>query len=80
MTYVYLLATQSAPSRHYIGKTSNLKQRLSDHNAGRSHHTAASRPWRLVTYHAFSDPWKARDFESYLKSGSGRTFAFRHLW
>jgi len=33
----------------------------------------------LKTYVAFSDDAKAFAFEKYLKSGSGRVFAKRHL-
>ncbi len=34
MHYVYLLASQSHPEQRYIGFTSDLKQRLIDHNTG----------------------------------------------
>ena len=57
-----------------------LKQRLADHNAGKSPHTSKYTPWRLVTYVAFSDIEKARAFERYLKSGSGHAFAKKRLW
>jgi putative endonuclease len=36
-------------------------------------------PVELVTYLAFTDKYKAYDFENYLKKGSGRTFSKRHL-
>ncbi len=36
-------------------------------------------PWELACYFAFSDHGKADKFETYLKSGSGRAFAKRHL-
>jgi putative endonuclease len=78
--HVYLLISARSANRHYVGLTTDLKQRLAEHNSGRSLHTAKSKPWRLVTYVAFSDRQKATDFERYLKSGSGRAFANRHLW
>jgi len=34
----------------------------------------------LVTYVAFSTRIKASEFERYLKSGSGHTFANKRLW
>jgi predicted GIY-YIG superfamily endonuclease len=80
MHYVYLLTSQSAPSQRYIGVTSDLKARLSDHNAGKSPHTSKFTPWRLVSYVAFSDRRKAETFETYLKSGSGHAFANKRLW
>ena len=80
MHYVYLIASTSSPARRYVGLTTNLKQRLADHNAGKSPHTSKFKPWRLVTCVAFSDGTKAQSFERYLKSGSGHAFANRHLW
>ena len=49
-------------------------------NAGKSPHTAKFKPWRLVTYIAFSDRANAESFERYLKSGSGHAFARKRLW
>ncbi|MAT82974.1 MAG: excinuclease ABC subunit C [Gammaproteobacteria bacterium] len=77
--YVYILRSQSNPSHHYIGATSDLRQRLHAHNAGQSKHTAKHRPWFIETAIAFRSKEKASAFESYLKSGSGRGFATRHL-
>ena len=64
---------------HYVGFTGNLKKRLVSHNAGQNASTAPNRPWGLAAYFAFPDGNKARAFEQYLKSGSGRTFAKRHF-
>ena len=80
MTYVYLLQSIPHPQERYIGLTANLRLRFADHNASRSVHTTQFRPWTLITYHAFSDPKKARAFETYLKSASGRAFANSRLW
>ena len=63
MHYVYLLISVRRSDQRYIGVTSDLKQRLSDHNRGISPHTAEFVPWRLVTYVAFSDQRKASAFE-----------------
>jgi predicted GIY-YIG superfamily endonuclease len=80
MFYVYLLESKTVDGKRYVGVTSNLKQRLADHNAGRSKHTARYLPWQLITYIAFSDHQKAELFERYLKSGSGHAFAQKRLW
>ncbi len=80
MWYVYLIESEAAEGERYIGITSDLKQRLADHNSGKSSHTSKFRPWRIVTYVAFSDKAKATSFERYLKSGSGHAFANRRLW
>jgi putative endonuclease len=78
--YVYLLQSESAIGQRYVGVTSDLTQRLADHNAGKSSHTSKYAPWKLVTYVAFSDEQKAETFERYLKSGSGHAFARKRLW
>ena len=80
MRYVYLLASETFEDRRYVGITSDLKQRLAEHNAGKSSHTSKYLPWKLVTYVAFSDDQKADAFERYLKSGSGHAFARKRLW
>ena len=80
MHYVYLVQSETAVGQRYVGVTSDLKQRLAQHNAGKSPHTAKHVPWRLVTYVALSDERKAETFERYLKSGSGHAFARKRLW
>jgi predicted GIY-YIG superfamily endonuclease len=78
--YVYLIESFSAQGRRYVGMTADLKQRLLEHNAGKSPHISKFRPWRLTTYIAFTDRAKAEAFERYLKSGSGHAFARKRLW
>ncbi len=79
MAYVHILQSLSDADRHYVGITTDLRARLGKHNAGGSTHTSKYRPWRIETYFAFSDFGKAARFERYLKSGSGRAFARKHL-
>ena len=79
MWYVYILNSLSQADQYYTGATADLKQRLSDHNSGKSTHTAKFTPWKLVWFCAFSDKQKALDFETYLKSHSGRAFANKRL-
>jgi predicted GIY-YIG superfamily endonuclease len=78
-SYVYLLASESNPARHYVGLTDDLKDRLRRHNAGEIAHTAMHRPWKMQVAVAFDDRTKASEFETYLKSHSGRAFAKRHF-
>ena len=80
MWYVYILRSDAFPDQEYTGATADLKQRLADHNAGKSTHTAKFRPWQLIWYCAFPDKMKALDFEKYLKSHSGRDFAKKRLY
>jgi putative endonuclease len=63
----------------YVGYTSDLQNRLSEHNSGKCVHTTKYKPWKLCTFIAFDTKDMAIAFEHYLKSGSGRIFAKRHL-
>jgi len=78
--YVYLIQSISHPDQRYIGLTSDLKARLAKHSEGGSPHTSKYKPWKLVTFIGFEDDDRAAAFEQYLKSGSGRAFANKHLW
>ena len=78
-SYVYVLVSEQDPARHYTGCTADLSARLAKHNEGGVPHTAKYRPWRIETAVRFSSEAKARSFEQYLKSGSGREFARRHF-
>ena len=78
MHYVYLM--ESSRGNRYVGFTTDLRQRLLDHNEGRLRNTARYRPWRLITYLGFTSKKQALAFEHYLKSGSGHAFARKRLW
>jgi len=80
MFYVYLLHSESNPNQIYTGFTTDLRARIRQHNSGKSAHTRNFAPWQLMAYVAFSSRVRAEQFEKYLKSGSGRAFAKRHLW
>jgi putative endonuclease len=77
--FVYILRSQTDPSRHYVGVASNVENRLEWHNHGPAGHTIANRPWSLVVSIEFPTEAQAIRFERYLKSGSGRAFAKRHF-
>ena len=67
---VYLIESLCMQGEHYLGTTTDLKQRLREHDQGKSSHTAKFSPWKLITYVAFTDRAKAEAVEHYLKSGS----------
>ena len=77
MEYVYIL--RCADKTFYTGHTSNLDDRIRRHNKGENTFTKPRRPVVLVTYIAFSDKYKAINFEKYLKSGSGKAFTQKHI-
>ena len=77
--YVYILKSKIDDSRHYVGCTQDLEKRLIKHNEGGCPHTKKYKPWKVETAIAFSDEQKARSFEKYLKSHSGRAFSKKHF-
>jgi predicted GIY-YIG superfamily endonuclease len=77
--YVHILVSQASEMIHYTGITRDLQQRLLEHNQGTCPHTSQHRPWRIETAIAFKSKTKARAFEKYLKSESGREFARRRF-
>jgi len=79
MHYVYLLRSTAHPKQTYVGSTGDLRRRLAEHNAGKSIHTNKFKPWGLTAYIALPEIHLAEELEKYLKSGSGRAFASRHL-
>ena len=79
MFYVYILQSLKDNDRFYTGYTDDLKRRLKEHNDGKSIHTNKYTPWKIKNYFAFDHELKAKQFESYLKSQSGREFIKRHF-
>jgi putative endonuclease len=71
MFYVYLLHSV-ADDGFYIGYTTDLRRRLSEHKQGASFATRHRGPWKLVYYEAYADERDAQGRERYLKSGGGR--------
>jgi predicted GIY-YIG superfamily endonuclease len=77
MWYVYIL--ENPQGHFYVGITTDLSSRLRQHNEGSVSSTHSRRPWKIRTATAFDDESRARQFEFYLKTGSGRTFQKRHF-
>lgn len=77
--FVYILRSDSDSDRHYVGRASDVDERLDWHNAGPCGYTRQRRPWSVVVSLEFPNESQAARFEKYLKSGSGRAFAKRHF-
>ena len=73
MQYVYLL--KCSDNTTYTGCTQNLEERLLRHEQKQVLYTSTRLPVKLITYIAFSDKYKAFEFEKHLKSGSGKAFS-----
>ena len=78
MFYTYILLS-SKSHIFYFGSAKDLKLRLKQHNNGEVKSTKPHLLWKLVWYGAFETEKQARDFELYLKTGSGKSFAYKRL-
>ncbi|MSU74161.1 GIY-YIG nuclease family protein [Candidatus Kaiserbacteria bacterium] len=78
MHYAYILLS-SKYHHFYFGSTNDMRTRLALHNSGKVTSTKPHIPWRLIWYGAFESEKEARDFELYLKTGSGKAFAYKRL-
>lgn len=79
MFCVYILNSLIDLDRMYVGHTSDMQNRLHEHNGGECVHTNKYKPWKIRTCIYFDTKEKAVAFEQYLKSGSGRSFSKRHF-
>jgi putative endonuclease len=71
--YVYVLRSES-DFGFYIGFSTDLKKRLSEHRRGASFATKSRGPWKLIYYEAYTEREDAEGRERFLKSGAGRRF------
>ena len=72
---IYVYAIQSLKDgRIYVGQTSNVTNRLAQHNKGLTFSTKPYTPWKLFYTETFNDRASARAKEKYLKSGIGKSY------
>ena len=77
MWYVHLL--KCADNFYYTGCTNYINDRINRHLKKPVSYTKNRLPIKLVTFIAFTNKYKAYDFERYLKSGSGTAFRNKRL-
>ena len=76
--YVYIL--KSLKDGHwYIGFTTNLDRRFTEHNTGQNTSTRNRIPFELIYFEGYVNEKDARGRELFLKSGSGHTFLKRQM-
>jgi putative endonuclease len=76
MYYVYIIKSKKN-SRLYTGYSSDLKQRVAEHNSGKSTYTRNLRPWVLVYYEAYLSKLDAQQREKSLKLRSNANMQLR---
>ena len=73
MFYVYVLQSITREEELYVGVTTDLKNRLVEHNKGLNTSTARYTPWKLIYCEACTDKRDAIRREGYFKHTNGRS-------
>ncbi len=71
--YVYILYSASR-DRYYVGHTYHLKERVEEHNSGKTPSTRTGRPWECVYFEEYPDKSSASRRESEIKSKKSRKY------
>jgi putative endonuclease len=71
MFLVYVLENETT-LKHYTGYTSDLTQRVGQHNHGVTKSTKNRGTWKLISHEEFTTRAEAMAREKFLKSGRGR--------
>ena len=80
MYFVYVLEN-SADRSWYVGFTTDVERRVQEHNegSGARHTRKAPGQWQLIYQEGYLDKRDALHRETFLKSGSGRTYLKKQL-
>lgn len=76
--YVYVLMSLKK-NELYIGVTTDLGNRVKEHNQGLNRSTKAFGPWMLIYYEACINETDAKRRERYLKTNQGGRLLKRRL-
>ena len=69
--FVYVLLSER-DGKFYIGSSSNVEQRVVQHNSGKNTSTVNRRPLKLIFYEAFPTKTDALRREHYFKTTKGK--------
>lgn len=78
MFYIYILESLKN-NEIYIGYTSDLKNRLKEHNQGLNFSTKRYIPWKIIYYEACLEESDAKRREKYLKTTQGGRLIKRRI-
>lgn len=79
MYYVYIIQSENAKEL-YFGRTSDLDQRIKDHNSGRNPSTKGKSPWDYVYVEGYRSEKDAIAREQTLKQyGNARTYVKKRI-
>ena len=71
MYFVYAIKSQK-DGRIYVGLSSDISKRISEHNSGYVFSTKGYKPWKLIYKEEVKNRKEARKREKYYKSGFGK--------
>jgi len=77
MKYVVYILESQLDGTFYIGYTSDLEIRLSQHNSGKTKYTSRKIPWKVVYTEEFNIKSEALKRERFLKNQRNRDFYFK---
>ncbi|HEV7424460.1 MAG TPA: GIY-YIG nuclease family protein [Candidatus Paceibacterota bacterium] len=78
MFYIYILES-TKDKNLYIGYTSDLKNRIKEHNQGLNFSTKRYGTWKIIYYEACREETDARRREKYLKTTQGNRLIKRRI-
>ncbi len=76
MHYVYVIRSLK-DGRFYVGMSTNVKNRITEHNSGKTKSTKGFIPWELIFVEEYLTRIDARKREKFLKQGSGKEYIKR---
>lgn len=76
--YVYILQSNK-DNNFYTGYTSDIENRLREHNGGKVSATKGRRPLKLIYFEGCLNPKDATKREKYLKSSWGKRYIKNRL-
>jgi putative endonuclease len=79
MNYIKYVLKSKLDNNFYVGFTTNLKQRLDEHNNGRVKSTSARIPFEVVYYEVCYNQKDGLHSEKYLKSSYGKRYIKNRL-
>lgn len=71
MYIIYVLKSRK-DNNLYIGCTSNIEKRLTEHNNGKVRSTKNRRPFKLIFKEKYLDKYQAFNKERYYKTAKGK--------
>jgi putative endonuclease len=79
MFYTYVLQSKKSKDEFYIGYTTDLSNRLKEHNQGLNLSTKRYKPWKVIYCEICTDIDDTKRRERYLKTTQGGRLLKRRL-